>query len=58
MLDFKESLLDRALKKNKKICLPEESDKRVKSAKKHLLSLGFEIINYKLWSIIFHITSK
>ena len=45
MLDFKENLLKRALKKNKKICLPEESDKRVKSAKKNLLSLGFEIIN-------------
>ena len=43
MLDFKEILLDRALKKNKKICLPEDIKKLIKVKKSKVLFFGKNI---------------
>mgnify|MGYP001273387700 CR=1 FL=1 len=35
MNDIKENIINRALLKNKKICLPEDLDERIKGAKKN-----------------------
>ena len=45
MIDIKKNIIDRALLKNKKIFLPEESDNRIKVAKKKLREIGFNIID-------------
>tara|TARA_Y100000389_G_scaffold118170_1_gene115353 strand:- start:21870 stop:22778 length:909 start_codon:yes stop_codon:yes gene_type:complete len=45
MNDIRNSIVDRALSKNKKICLPEESDSRVRKASEKLKKMGFEIIS-------------
>jgi|TARA_B110001454_G_scaffold206333_1_gene216678 phosphate acetyltransferase len=45
MNDIKENIINRALLKNKKICLPEDSDDRIKGAKKKLKKIGFNIID-------------
>ncbi len=42
---IKKNIIDRAIVKNKKICLPEESDDRVISAKNKLKEIGFNIVN-------------
>ena len=44
MNDIKKNIIDRALLKNKKICLPEISDSRIQVAKNKLKKIGFNII--------------
>ena len=44
MNDIRSNIIERALLKNKKICLPEQSDSRVKIASKKLKKMGFNII--------------
>ena len=45
MNDIRNNIIERALLKNKKICLPEESDSRIKIASKKLRKMGFNIID-------------
>ncbi len=45
MNDIRNNIIERALLKNKKICLPEESDSRIKIASKKLKKMGFNIID-------------
>lgn len=45
MNSFSKNIIDRSLSKNKKICFPEESDKRIMLAKNKLKKMGFEIID-------------
>ena len=45
MNDIRSNIIERALLKNKKICLPEQSDSRVKIAIKKLKKMGFNIID-------------
>ena len=46
MNNIKENIIRRALLKNKKICLPESSDSRVQAAKKKLIKIGFNVIDF------------
>ena len=43
--DFNDSILEKSLKNNSRIILPESEDERVIKAIKILIDLGFEIIN-------------
>ena len=43
MNDIRKNIIDRALLKNKKICLPEISDSRIQAAKNKLKKIGFNI---------------
>ena len=45
MNDIRNNIIERALLKNKKICLPEQSDSRIKIASKKLKKMGFNIID-------------
>ena len=44
MNNIRKNIIDRALLKNKKICLPEISDSRIQSAKNKLKKIGFNIV--------------
>lgn len=44
-MQIREQILERALKKNARIVIPETSDIRVKSASKELRKIGIEIVN-------------
>lgn len=43
---YKKNIIDKALNKNAKICLPEIKDKRVYEASLELINLGFNVIHF------------
>ena len=45
MNDIRKNIIERALLKNKKICIPEETDSRIKTASKKLKKMGFNNID-------------